>query len=250
MRLREGQNLSRIRKLHAMAEPQFAYIDPPAQFLNNAAKVRSYAPEVSGNFLLRSMAHRLGWGSLAGKKIIDFGCGVRFARTLINLGIDVGLYAGIDVNRPAIDWLRANVTDRRFVFEHMDVFNPLYNPQGARLDRYVLPKSLSGIEFDVACMFSVITHQVPEDAWRILSLLHRTGGQGAHLYFTAFVDESIESYAEKKEKVAGLSAYNPRYLRSQLDRTGWTVVACYPPSQFQASAFVCSKSAAETGERE
>ena len=31
----------------------------------------------------------------SGKRLLDYGCGVRFTRTLINLGMDIGAYAGI-----------------------------------------------------------------------------------------------------------------------------------------------------------
>ena len=66
--------------------PEFVFIDPPFNF--NAAGVVKYPPEVSGFYLLNSLCRRLGWTSLSGKRLIDFGCGVRFTRTLINLGID------------------------------------------------------------------------------------------------------------------------------------------------------------------
>jgi hypothetical protein len=77
------------------AEPKFNYIDPPFNY--NSPGVSQYPVEVSGRYLLNILCLRLGWPSLAGKRLLDFGCGVRFARTIINLGMDIGLYAGVDV---------------------------------------------------------------------------------------------------------------------------------------------------------
>jgi 2-polyprenyl-3-methyl-5-hydroxy-6-metoxy-1,4-benzoquinol methylase len=82
------------------AEGQFAYIDPPFNFNNSG--VAKFPPEVTGHFLLNSLCRRFDWGSLNGRRLLDFGCGVRFARTLVNLAINIDLYAGIDANREAI----------------------------------------------------------------------------------------------------------------------------------------------------
>jgi len=87
---------------------------------------------VTGYFLLNSLSRRLGWRSLSGKRLLDYGCGVRFARTLVNLGIDIGLYAGVDVNRDSIAWLKSNVSDPRFCFEALDIRNAMYNPKGGQ----------------------------------------------------------------------------------------------------------------------
>ena len=76
------------------------------------------------------MAKRLGWVSLSGKRILDFGCGVRFARAIVNLGLDIGVYVGADVNRDAIAWLQANIADGRLAFAHVNDHNPMYNPRG------------------------------------------------------------------------------------------------------------------------
>lgn len=58
-----------------------------------------------------------------GNRLLDFGCGVRFARTIVNLEIDIDLYAGVDVNQQAVSWLKANVDDPRLRFEFLNMFN-------------------------------------------------------------------------------------------------------------------------------
>src|SRR5579863_9413467 len=105
---------------------------PPFNF--NAPDVACYPAEVTGRMLLQSMCERLGWASLARKRILDFGCGVRFARTIFNLDVPVARYFGIDVNAEAISWLKANLPGGPFGFAHIDMRNALYNKGGADAD--------------------------------------------------------------------------------------------------------------------
>ena len=88
------------------AEPKFNYIDPPFNYnwpsVSQIAKV-----DVIGRYLLNILCLRLGWPSLAGKRLLDLGWGfvpVRH-RFMVNLGMDISLYAGVDVNGAAIEWL-------------------------------------------------------------------------------------------------------------------------------------------------
>ena len=107
---------------------QFSFIDPPFNF--NHPNVAQYPAEVTGHYLMQSMRRRLGWTSFEGKRLLDFGCGVRFSRTIVNLGVDIGQYCGVDVNEQAIGWLQANVHDPRLRFELLNMHNPLYNAAG------------------------------------------------------------------------------------------------------------------------
>jgi hypothetical protein len=215
----------------------FCFIDPPFQF--NAPGVSRYPPEVTGYRLLTSMARRLGWSSLAQKRILDFGCGVRFTRTIVNLGLDVGCYTGVDVNLDSINWLRTYVVDSRLSFEHIHDQNSLYNPEGNPEGDYSSLKYLSAFNFDVACMFSVITHQRPREAKRTFAILRELmHGQG-QMYFTAFLSRDISDYGEPAEQVGLMSTYHPDYLVGLLDQSGWHTDRIYKPSSFQQFAFAC-----------
>lgn len=218
----------------------FAFIDPP--FSRNHPKIAAYPSEVTGYFLLQSLCLRLCWPSLSGKRLLDFGCWVRFARTIVNLGLDIAQYVGVETNAEIVSWLSANVQDDRLLFRHLDMRHAVYNRTGASI---VDPSTLEQVvpaDFDAACMFSVITHQDPADAEAILSMLHPCVAAGGSLYFTALVDEAVERYAEgDPAQPCLLSTYNPDYVIEIVRRSGWEVERTYQPSTFQQAAFVCRK---------
>jgi SAM-dependent methyltransferase len=218
---------------------QFSFIDPPFNF--NHPDVAQYPAEVTGHYLMQSMRRRLGWTSFKGKRLLDFGCGVRFSRTIVNLGVDIGLYCGVDVNEKAIAWLNANVHDPKLRFEHLNMYNPLYNAAGAETDNQTLER-LGLSEFDAVCMFSVITHQAPDEAEKIFSMLYPCVSKGGKMYFTAFVDPTVEGYVERQPENPGMvSTYNPEPMLELLKKSGWTLLDVFPAGKFQQAAFVCRK---------
>jgi SAM-dependent methyltransferase len=211
-------------------------IAPPFDF--NDAAVSRFSPEVTGRMLLNSLCHRLGWPSLAGKRVLDFGCGVRFARTIFNLEIEIGLYAGVDTDAAPIAWLNENAADPRFRFEHLDMHNAMYNPNGGAVGAGTL-QDMGLDAFDAACMFSVITHQEPRDAELIFSMLRPCAER---LYFTALVDDGVDGYVEKDpERPRNMSAYSPALIGDRVTRAGWLIDNVYPPARFQQTAFVCRR---------
>ena len=222
------------------AEGQFAYVNPPFNFNNSG--VAKYPPEVTGHFLLNSLCRRIGWSSLNGRRLLDFGCGVRFPRAIVNLAINIDLYAGIDANRDAISWLQSEIRDPRFRFEHLDMLNLKYQANGSSsVDEGALQR-LALADFDAACMFSVITHQRPKDSGLIFSMLYRCVKRGGGLYFTAHIDETVHDYVERDpSQPCLLSIYHPDFLIDLVRKSGWGVERTYLPSPFQQAAFVCRK---------
>jgi len=220
-----------------VTEPQFEYAEPPFHF--NAPEVACYPPEVTGFHLLESMRRRLGWASLNEKSLLDFGCGVRFARTIHNLGLPLGRYVGIDVHAEAIAWLQDNLKDGRFKFAHVDARNTLYNPEGKTDPDALVRLNLPPCE--AACMFSVITHQGPQEARLTLTQLRRVARTGGRLYFTAFVDEEVHDHIERVPDRPGLqSTYAPDTLIALVEAEGWRIDAIHPRTALQQHAVVCT----------
>jgi SAM-dependent methyltransferase len=172
--------------------------------------------------------------------VLDFGCGVRFARTFINLGLPIRSYTGIDANKDAIAWMQANVADKRFTFGHIDQYNPIYNPNGAIFDpQSDLGRICDGEKFDLICMISVITHQVPDSAARIFSALRALAAHDTVLYFTAFFDDTLSTYAEGDPEHPCLrSTYNPRYIITIIEAAGWRFAEQFNQTYFQQPALM------------
>ena len=208
---------------------------PPFNF--NHPTVAKYSPEVTGRIILKSMCERLGWPSLAGKRLLDFGCGVRFTRTIVNLELDVGQYAGVDVNPEPIAWLKENVVSPTFRFEHINMRNPMYNPSGDIPPAGTLT-DFGFAGFDAACMFSVITHQDPEEAALIFSMLRPVAQR---LYFTAIIDNDVDIYTERSEASPRLqSIFSTDAITKLLHGASWKLEKIFEPSLFQQTVFICS----------
>jgi len=214
----------------------------PDHFNRNTRRVHAIGPEKTGLVLLRVACDALGLEDLSGCDVLDVGCGVRFAQTILNCDVPIRSYAGVDVDEPLIRFLQSEVDDPRFTFAHWDVHNPLYNPQAPRMTREsTLP--VAG-EFDVIWLFSVFTHLPPDDAEAMLAILRRHARRDGRLLFSAFLDPTVATFAEKSPEKPGLhSTYHEAFLRSLVERNGWRVRAVHdkdPTQKFIQHHFVCA----------
>ena len=214
----------------------------PEKFNRNSNNVTSLmSPEESGLWLLERLQRVLQLPSYKKCALLDFGCGVRFSQTLINRKVPIGQYAGVDCFAYMIDFLTTSVKDRRFSYRLLDVWHPLYNPQGAvRLDAHT-KLALPERHFDIATMFSVITHQSPEDAGHIFSMLRRYTRPEGHLFFSCFLDEDLDSFEDRSpERIGGRCVYNPEFLENIVKQAGWRVVGRYPAeAPLIGDSFLC-----------
>ena len=142
--------------------------------MRNAPEVHALGPPAdTGLALLDYMCRRVGLPSLEGLDVLDFGCGTRFADTIMDRHVPLRSYVGIDVNEPTVRFLATHAIDPRLEFHLLDARNPKYNP------------------------FSVITHQQPDDARAIFAVLRRHVRRDGKLFFSAFIDDGMaQDYRE------------------------------------------------------
>ena len=213
----------------------------PDHLNRNTRRVHAIGPERTGLVLLQLACEVLGLADLSACDVLDVGCGVRFAQTIINRNVPIRSYTGIDVDEPLIRFLREEVHDPRFRFTRWDIHNPLYNPQAPRMTR----ESLLPVEgeFDVIWLFSVFTHLPPDDADALLAIMRRHVRRDGRLLFSAFLDPTVATFEEKAPDSPGLrSTYNEGFLRSLVERNGWRVLAVHekdPENKFIQHHFVC-----------
>jgi SAM-dependent methyltransferase len=211
----------------------------PDEFNRNAPEVARQGAENTGATIMGRVVDRLGLKDLQGLDILDVGCGVRFTQAILNRDIPIGTYTGIEVYKPLIDFLQAEVHDPRFTFAWWDAHNDQYNAVGQPMSSFdALP--VEG-KFDIIWLFSVFTHLVPDDSRTLLKLLRKYVRDDGALVFTAFIRDDVESY-ENRTALPGVNAfYNEDYFRSFIDEAGWSVQSLDPPSEqyHVQNLFVC-----------
>ena len=143
----------------------------PATFDRGAYRneERSLASAV---WLLQDMCDVLGVPDLGETDVLDVGCGVKFSQALLNCGLPVRSYTGVDVYAELIAFLQQNVEDDRFEYHHIAVHNELYNPAAPPMT-VDTDFGVGTRTFDLICLFSVFTHLAPHDYVTMLQLLSR-----------------------------------------------------------------------------
>src|SRR6266849_2948014 len=121
--------------------------------------------------------------------MLDVGCGIgRKTLPLTQYFDRAASYHGIDVTKAGIDWCRRKISTRfpNFHFQHMDVYNNLYNPKGRTLpSEYEFPFADGSFSFVV--LGSVFTHMPPADMAHYLAEVHRVMTQGARCLISYFL---------------------------------------------------------------
>ena len=142
----------------------------------------------SGVALLDLMATSLGRRDLSEVSVLDMGCGCKFTQAILDRGLPVGQYTGVDVYADMIEFLREEVSDPRFAFHHVNTHNAMYNPEGEPLSESTALPVAQG-SFDIICGFSLFTHLAPHDYVSLLKVLRRYVKPDGHLFFSLFVNE-------------------------------------------------------------
>jgi SAM-dependent methyltransferase len=132
-------------------------------------------------------------------KFLDIGCGIgRKTISLTQYLSDQGLYVGLDIDQPSIDWCSRNITPRfnNFLFYKMDVYNYFYNRSGKiRPTDMRLP--FPDACFDVVSLWSVFTHMYPDEGLHYLKETARVLKPGCKIVASYYLmsDESTDAIA-------------------------------------------------------
>lgn len=215
-------------------------IEVPPEFIRNSRRVVTAGVEETGSLVLQNVVEVLGVTDLSAVDMLDVGCGVRFTQTILNRDIPIRSYTGVDVEPTLIRWLQANVGDPRFTFAFWDVRNDMYNKRGQPFTREsTLP--VSG-QYDLICLYSVFTHLSPSDADAMLHVLRPHVRATGQLLFTAFIDDTIDTFADRHpDKPLNVATYAEPFLRSLVEKAGWRVKKSIPNRRdsYVAHQFLC-----------
>jgi SAM-dependent methyltransferase len=120
-------------------------------------------------------------------RVLDIGCGLGRMAGPLTTFLSGGSYHGFDVVRPTIESCRRRFAAYpAFHFDHVDVYNGKYNPQG-KVPPSAFRFPYADGAFDFAFAASVFTHMLPEDIERYLRETARVLTTGGRLLATWFV---------------------------------------------------------------
>ncbi len=91
----------------------------PDRFIINSSDVLVLGPPADvGKTLLAHLAARIGRPDLSEIDLLDFGCGTRFSDSIINRGVPVKSYTGIDTNGDLIKFLHETAIRNGLSYHH------------------------------------------------------------------------------------------------------------------------------------
>jgi len=147
--------------------------------------------------------------------VLEIGCGSgRIAMPLTAYLTPPGLFYGIDIVKPAIEWCQQNITAKHahFQFFHADLYNKRYNPQATQLaNEYTFP--FEDEQFDFIYLTSVFTHLLPDDLNHYLSEVYRLLKPTGRVLATFFVLN--QAYQPNKAAIDFQFARGVYYLRDE-----------------------------------
>lgn len=199
-------------------------------------------PDEAGEFLLRLVEEKTG-RDLAASDILDVGCGTRFAASIINRGIPVKSYTGVDIDRDLVDFLQgATAGTDNLAFYLWNVKNALYNPGGENITadgRFPVGDRL----FDIVCFFSVFTHLTPSDAEAVLKITQKVMKPEARIFLTAFVDSNQEANFVDADPSKPLfkAIFKKSFFETVVDNCGFAIDYFSAPTKLTAYQYVLRK---------
>ena len=183
---------------------------------------------------IRFICRAIGRPDLEGVSLLDIGCGVKFSQAILNRGLPIGAYHGVDVDGEMIAYLKSAVVDPRFSYHHIDVHNRRYNKRGAPLTADT-ELGAGGRRFDVVGLFSVFSHLEPADYQAMLALARRHVAAQGKLVFTTFIRDGLASDYQDEDPARPLlrALYREEAVRRYAEAAGWRVEQVVPPKRAQ-----------------
>jgi SAM-dependent methyltransferase len=240
--------------------------------LRRSAITDEQATIIGAAALLEQLCELVGVEDLSRCDVLDVGCGVKFTQAILNHGIPIKSYVGLDVYREMIEFLSSNVHDPRFEYHHVDVRNDLYNPDAPPMT-VGTDLGLGDRTFDVICLYSVFTHLAPSDYVTMLKLVRRHIRPDGRLVYTLFIDELtaqghglmdfFERTLSQGQNDFGPNAaadtvrqvlpfrdldpkrrlmyalYSRQHAQELVEGTGWEPLRLVPPTEHAQHIFVC-----------
>ena len=122
-------------------------------------------------------------------RVLDVGCGIgRMAIPLTNYLSKEGEYWGFDIVELGIGWCQSHIspTCGNFHFQHSDVYNKHYNPNG-KIQAQDFRFPYEDETFDFVFLTSVFTHMLPADLKNYLSEISRVLKTRGRCLITFFI---------------------------------------------------------------
>jgi SAM-dependent methyltransferase len=200
----------------------------------------------SARFAVKLLAETMGRPDLAGVDVLDVGCGTKVVKALLDEGLPVGHYTGVDASAQVIDWLTESVGDPRFEFHHLDARNERYNPEGTPLEDFAL-LPVGDRQFDLICLFSVFTHLAPGDFAAMLRLLRGHARPDTKLLFSLYLTRpdgggvylgpgdsppGARFVDEFPDMPLAVARYDEDYALELISENGWSVESLNPPGAY------------------
>jgi SAM-dependent methyltransferase len=173
-------------------------------------------------------------------EVFDFGCGCgRIARQFLQQFPRPRRYVGIDLHLGMIKWCSENLTpvDRRFAFEHHDVFSLSFNP-GTDKSR-VRPFPVEDRAFTLVNAWSVFTHLLEDTAEYYLQECARILKPDGVLNSTWFTfDKRDFPMMQEFQNAIFINDIDPtnavifdrEWLRRAASKAGLSIISITPPA--------------------
>ena len=166
-----------------IARNRFLPVPPPELHFIGDGDFRAIGAEFLRHFV------RLG-GLRPDHKVLEIGCGVGRMALPLTQYLDSS-YDGIDIVLDGIRWCASTITPAypEFRFNHLDVANGLYNPDG-RIEGETATLPFKAAAYDFVILTSVITHLRTADTERYAAEIARVLKPGGRCFLSLFLADA------------------------------------------------------------